>query len=101
MQHIKPEKRHGLEYHSVVSSEIFHKLDSIIWGMLWHWAKRRHLEKSKQWIADKYWHSAGKREWVFSDDTKQLRFVSREDKLKSGVKKLKSITPTTAARIKG
>lgn len=62
--------------HSVVSSEIFHKLDSIIWGMLWHWAKRRHPEKSKQWITDKYWHSAGKREWVFSDDTKQLRFLS-------------------------
>jgi RNA-directed DNA polymerase len=102
--------------HSVVSSEIFHKLDSIIWGMLWHWAKRRHPEKSKQWIADKYWHSAEKREWVFSDDTEQLRFlsdtkivrhiklkldmnphlnkdyfVSREEKLKSRVKKLKSI----------
>ena len=102
--------------HSVVSSEIFHKLDSIIWGMLWHWAKRRHPEKSKKWIADKYWHSDGKREWVFSDDTEQLRFlsdtkivrhiklkldmnphlnkdyfVSREEKLKSRVKKLKSI----------
>jgi RNA-directed DNA polymerase len=62
--------------HSVVSSEIFHKLDTIIWGMLWHWAKRRHPEKSKQWIADKYWLSAGKREWVFSDGTKQLSFLS-------------------------
>jgi RNA-directed DNA polymerase len=64
-------------YHqSVVSSEIFHKLDSRIWGMLWHWAKRRHPEKSKQWITEKYWHSTGKREWVFSDGTKQLSFLS-------------------------
>jgi len=63
-------------YHqSVVSSEIFHKLDSRIWGMLWHWAKRRHPEKSKHWIADKYWHPAGKK-WVFSDGTKQLSFLS-------------------------
>jgi len=35
-------------YHRcVVASEIFNKLDSRIWNMLWHWAKRRHPEKSK------------------------------------------------------
>ncbi len=63
-------------YHqSVVSSEIFHKLDSRIWGMLWHWAKRRHPEKSKHWIAEKYWHPVGKRKWVFSDSKKQLCFL--------------------------
>jgi RNA-directed DNA polymerase len=64
-------------YHrSVVSSEIFRNLDSRIWDMLWHWAKRRHPNKSKQWIADKYWHSDGNRKWVFSDGTKKLNFLS-------------------------
>src|SRR5659263_159839 len=64
-------------YHQpVVSSEIFHKLDSRIWGMLWHWAKRRHPEKSKHWTADKYWHSVGKNNWVFSEENKQLKFLS-------------------------
>ncbi len=64
-------------YHqSVVSSEIFHKLDSRIWNMLWHWAKRRHPAKSKQWIANKYWHSKGNRNWVFSERTKQLNLLS-------------------------
>ncbi len=64
-------------YHQVVvSSKIFHKLDSRIWGMLWHWAKRRHPEKSKKWIVNKYWHSVGNRNWVFSDGTKQLNFLS-------------------------
>ncbi len=64
-------------YHQpVVSSEIFNKLDSRIWSMLWHWAKRRHREKSKHWIADKYWHSVGKKNWVFSEGTKQLKFLS-------------------------
>jgi len=63
-------------YRSVVSSEIFQKLDSRIWGMLWHWAKRRHPKKSKQWIADKYWHSVGNRKWVFSEGTKPLNLLS-------------------------
>jgi len=64
-------------YHrSVVSSEIFRNLDSRIWGMLWHWAKRRHPEKSKQWIVNKYWLSVGKRNWVFSDGTNKLNLLS-------------------------
>lgn len=63
-------------YHqSVVSKEIFHKLDSRIWNMLWHWAKRRHNGKSNNWIADKYWHTVGRRNWVFSIDDKQLKFL--------------------------
>jgi len=64
-------------YHqSAVSSETFHKMDYRIWNMLWHWAKRRHPRKSKHWIARKYWHRVGKRNWVFSDENKKLRFLS-------------------------
>ncbi|VVB94993.1 Group II intron, maturase-specific domain [uncultured archaeon] len=64
-------------YHqSVVSSEIFNKLDSRIWNMLWHWAKRRHPHKSRYWIANKYWHSDGKRKWIFSEGNKQLNLLS-------------------------
>ncbi len=63
-------------YHqTVVSSEVFRKLDYRIWNMLWHWAKRRHPNKSKQWIARKYWHTVGNRNWVFSTENKQLRFL--------------------------
>ncbi|HEY9246740.1 MAG TPA: reverse transcriptase domain-containing protein, partial [Candidatus Methanoperedens sp.] len=64
-------------YHqSVVSSKIFRKLDSRIWNMLWHWAKRRHPDKSKHWIANRYWHSDGKRKWIFSEGNKQLNLLS-------------------------
>ncbi len=64
-------------YHQpTVASGIFNKMDSRIWGMLWHWAKRRHPERSNKWIADKYWHSIGSKNWVFSDGTKQLKFLS-------------------------
>ncbi len=64
-------------YHqTIVSSETFQKMDYRIWNMLWHWAKRRHPNKSKQWIARKYWHTVGNGNWVFSDEDKQLSILS-------------------------
>lgn len=32
--------------------------------------------KSKPWIADKYWHEVGNRNWVFSTRSKQLKNLS-------------------------
>jgi RNA-directed DNA polymerase len=65
-------------YHrSAVSKEIFSKLDHIVWGMLWRWAKRRHPDKkSRTWVANRYWHSAGTRNWVFSTGEYRLRLFS-------------------------
>jgi RNA-directed DNA polymerase len=111
-------------YHqSVVSSEIFHNLDNRIWNMLWHWAKRRHPEKSNEWIAERYWHSEGNRNWVFSEGDKKLKllsdtrivrhmrlkldmnpylnkdyFISR--KIKKGVKKLKGLAKSAWGKVK-
>jgi RNA-directed DNA polymerase len=43
-------------YHRAVSASItFKKLDWIVRNMLWKWAKRRHNNKGKTWIARKYW----------------------------------------------
>ena len=44
--------------------------------MLWRWAKRRHPNKSKKWIARKYWHSIGMRNWVFSMKKNRLKRFS-------------------------
>ena len=64
-------------YHrSVVSKEVFSKLDNIVWNMLWRWAKRRHPDKSKKWILGKYWHREGTRSWVFSTKKNQLKRFS-------------------------
>ena len=74
---LNPSIRGWTNYHrTVVSSEIFNKLDHIIWNMLWHWAIRRHPDKPKHWIADKYWHSNGNRNWIFSEGTKKLILLS-------------------------
>ena len=64
-------------YHrSVVSAEVFKTLDHRMWNMLWRWAKRRHPEKSRTWVARKYWHSDGSRSWVFSTDRNRLKLFS-------------------------
>lgn len=62
------------EYHrTVVAKETFSKLDFRLWNMLWTWAKRRHPNKSHQWIVNRYWHRIGSRNWVFSADGCKLK----------------------------
>lgn len=50
----------------VVSSKVFSRVDYEIYKGLWQWAKRRHKKKSHKWIAQKYWHHIGSRQWTFS-----------------------------------
>jgi len=44
--------------------------------MLWHWAKRRHTGKSNYWTSNRYWHTEGNRNWVFSTKDKKLKLLS-------------------------
>lgn len=50
----------------VVSSKVFSRVDYEIYKCPWQWAKRRHKKKSHKWIAQKYWHHIGSRQWTFS-----------------------------------
>ena len=60
-------------YHRhIVAKKTFQKLDSILWNMLWSWAKRRHPQKGHKWIARRYWHTEGTRNWVFEVETAKL-----------------------------
>jgi RNA-directed DNA polymerase len=60
-------------YHRhVVASRIFHSVDNKIWPILWQWAKRRHPQKSKYWIKDKYFKKINTRNWVFAAETEEL-----------------------------
>ena len=56
-------------YSTVVSKEIFSKLDLLIFLKLWSWAKKRHHNKGKKWIVRKYWHSYKGDNWVFSTNS--------------------------------
>jgi RNA-directed DNA polymerase len=60
-------------YHQfAVSSTTFKKLDWILNQMLWTWAKRRHNNKGKGWIAKKYWQPTLTRKSVFRTHTQTL-----------------------------
>lgn len=55
------------EYHKyVVSSQIFYKLDHLIWLKLWRWCMRRHPHKGKRWIQNKYFKNIKGRSWIFA-----------------------------------
>ena len=56
----------ALYHRNAVSSEIFSKMNHVVWGMLWHWAKRRHPNKGHHWIVQKYWQSMDNTKRVFT-----------------------------------
>jgi RNA-directed DNA polymerase len=53
-------------YKTVVSSATFSRLDYEMWTKLWLWSKRRHPNKGRHWIARRYFHTIGKRNWCFA-----------------------------------
>lgn len=57
-------------YRSVVSSKLFGSLDAYVWRLLYKWATRRHRNKSKSWVVDRYFGKFNKfrnDRWVFGD----------------------------------
>lgn len=47
-------------YHKhVVSSETFNRVDKYVYEQLWRMTRRRHPNKSRRWLARKYWTGAG------------------------------------------
>jgi len=61
-------------HHSTCAKKSFSTIDHRIWEMLWRWAKRRHPNKSKHWIVDKYWKTHKGRKWTFMTD-KNILFL--------------------------
>ncbi|MEA5500942.1 group II intron reverse transcriptase/maturase [Limnoraphis robusta] len=53
-------------YSTVISKEAFSDLDSLIFLKLFAWAKRRHPNKSKEWVVKKYWQTIKGDNWVFA-----------------------------------
>ena len=68
---LNPIIRGWANYHqNQVAKEIFSKVDSVIWKQLWQWTCRRHPNKPRKWIKDKYFMSEGLRNWVFGTTVK-------------------------------
>jgi len=63
---LNPLIRGWATYHRhVVSKRTFSKVDHALFKALWRWAKRRHPNKSRQWIRAKYFQAVGHRQWNF------------------------------------
>ncbi len=63
---LNPIIRGWANYHrGVVAKETFNYVDYRIWKMLWQWCKRRHNNRRKRWIKNKYFKSNGTRNWLF------------------------------------
>jgi RNA-directed DNA polymerase len=68
---LNPIIRGWANYHqNQVAKETFSKVDHAIWKKLWQWACRRHPNKPRRWIKDRYFKSEGLRNWVFGTKIK-------------------------------
>jgi RNA-directed DNA polymerase len=79
----------GNYYRYSNAKETYACIDYRIWQMLWWWALRRHKDKGKQWVRNKYFPTVNGRNWVFSNkndliliDMVSLRINSRYTKVK-------------------
>ena len=60
----------GYYYRHVVSSKTFSYVDCQIFESLYRWSKRRHPNKCKTWIVNKYYNMGGAQKWMFQGRTK-------------------------------
>jgi RNA-directed DNA polymerase len=68
---LNPLIRGWANYHRcAVASRTFAVAQTRIWQSLWQWAKRRHPNKGRRWIAQRYW-KLGKPKWVFATQERQ------------------------------
>ena len=64
---LNPLVRGWANYHRCANSgRCFRKMHHSIWLALWRWARSRHTNKIRPWIAKKYFHRFGYRAWVFA-----------------------------------
>ena len=63
---LNPIIRGWANYHQhVVSKVTFARVGHAIFCALWRWTKRRHPNKSKQWVKERYFKSVNGKNWVF------------------------------------
>lgn len=69
----------ALYHRHVVSKAVFHAVDHAIFQAIWSWAQRRHRNKTRWWVKDKYFPDDGPNRWVFTgvlkDEEGQIKVV--------------------------
>ena len=86
----------GNYYSHVVSKQIFSRMDHILMNQLKRWAYRRHSNKSRKWIRDKYFIKNGERSWIFG-----YRYKDNGKKAIFALMKLSDIPIRRHIKVKG
>ena len=55
----------ALSKRTQISAKVFQDIDAYVLLHIWKWAQKRHPKMSKIKLKEKYWHTVGKRNWVF------------------------------------
>ena len=83
----------GMYYRHVVSKKVFSQIDKEIWQKCYNWAKRRHPNKPKSWIINKYFAKIGNVKSRFADKETNTKIfltsaipIKRFTKVKSGIR---------------
>jgi RNA-directed DNA polymerase len=73
IEKLTPVIRGWANYHrSQNASQTFARCDHQIWQALWRWAGRRHPNKGKKWLKDRYFKCIKGRDWRFAEKDKLL-----------------------------
>ena len=83
----------GNYYSTVVSKEIFGKMDNDIYLKLRAWARHRCPSSSAKETSNKYWHKVGIDNWSFSTNEGYMLKKHREIKIKTHIKVQSSRSP--------
>ncbi|MDJ0718116.1 MAG: group II intron maturase-specific domain-containing protein [Prochloraceae cyanobacterium] len=87
IKHLNPIIRGWCNYQSPWhSSTAYSKVKNLLWNRLWRWAKRRHPNKSRKWIAKRYFllDSEGWRFGTRREGKNPLRLLKHSDFPASG-----------------
>lgn len=75
---LTPVIRGWANYHrSQNATKTFARCDHEIWQALWRWSCRRHPNKGKQWINERYFRRVDGRSWLFAEKDKLLPVLTR------------------------
>jgi RNA-directed DNA polymerase len=55
----------ALYHRHAASTRTYARVDHLVFGQLWRWARRRHPTKSARWVKAKYFTQRGQQQWVF------------------------------------
>ncbi len=80
-------------YRTVCSKDIYSKLGKLTFDRLKRWAYRRHPNKNRHWIVNKYWTTIGKDNWVFGENDRVYLLKHAKTAIKRHTKVKGKTTP--------